>query len=201
MGKHEAARRIGSGFGKRLTYANVVATLALFLGLSAGGVYAAGKISGGDIEENSITGKQVREQTLKGVDAGSVGGMRMKEIRYEKGIDDVGAYAPLLKLGGLEITAACRSFGDFFDVKASTTKEDARLAITAVSTGGADDTGGIVSGMANNGPAVDVDNVFPNSGDSMGTLQFVSTDGSVVLVNLALQEFIGGCRATGLAIG
>jgi hypothetical protein len=58
---------------RRLTFANVVAVLALFIALG-GSVYAANKISGktikkgsepgNRIKKNTITGKQVKEKTL-----------------------------------------------------------------------------------------------------------------------------------------
>jgi hypothetical protein len=43
----------------RLSYANVVSTLALFLALSGGAVYAAGKIGTDDITANAIKSKQI----------------------------------------------------------------------------------------------------------------------------------------------
>ncbi len=54
---------------RRLTYANVVATLALFLALSTGGAYAAGKlIKGKRIARNAITSPKVKDGTLKAAD-------------------------------------------------------------------------------------------------------------------------------------
>jgi hypothetical protein len=54
---------------RRLTYANVVATLALFLALSTGGAYAAGKlIKGKRIARNAITSPKVRDGSLKAAD-------------------------------------------------------------------------------------------------------------------------------------
>jgi hypothetical protein len=50
---------------KRITYANVVATLALFLALG-GGVYAASKINGKHIKKNSIAGNRLKPDTLTG---------------------------------------------------------------------------------------------------------------------------------------
>ncbi len=47
----------------RLTYANVVATLALFVALG-GSSYAALKISGRDIKAHSITGQKIKRNTL-----------------------------------------------------------------------------------------------------------------------------------------
>jgi hypothetical protein len=49
----------------RFSYANVVATLALFIALG-GGAYAAGKISGSQIKANSIPGNRIQKKTLTG---------------------------------------------------------------------------------------------------------------------------------------
>ncbi|HWT92393.1 MAG TPA: hypothetical protein VN238_05320, partial [Solirubrobacteraceae bacterium] len=47
-----------------LTYANVVATLALLFAVSTGGAYAASKIRGKDIARNTITSANVKNGTL-----------------------------------------------------------------------------------------------------------------------------------------
>lgn len=50
---------------RRLTYANVVATLALVVALSTGGAWAASKlINGSKIKPHTITGKQVKKHSL-----------------------------------------------------------------------------------------------------------------------------------------
>jgi hypothetical protein len=51
----------------RLSYANVMATLALFFALG-GSAYAVATIGSGDIINNSIRGKDVRNGTLTGKD-------------------------------------------------------------------------------------------------------------------------------------
>jgi hypothetical protein len=50
----------------RLTYANVVATVALFLAVGTGGAYAVSKIDGSDIRKHSLTGN--RRQGGEGVE-------------------------------------------------------------------------------------------------------------------------------------
>ena len=50
----------------RLSYANVMATLAFFLALGSGAVYAAGRIGSHDIARNAITSKQIRNGAVKG---------------------------------------------------------------------------------------------------------------------------------------
>jgi hypothetical protein len=57
---------------QRLTYANLVATLALFIALG-GSSYAALKITGKNVSNNSLTYKDLRRNTL--------GGSRIKESR------------------------------------------------------------------------------------------------------------------------
>ncbi len=50
---------------RRLTFANVVALLALFISLG-GSVYAASKINGKQIKKTSIAGKKLKPDTLTG---------------------------------------------------------------------------------------------------------------------------------------
>jgi hypothetical protein len=57
---------------RRLSYANVVATLALFVALG-GSSYAVTQISGRQLTNNSVTGKKLKRNTL--------GGTRIKESR------------------------------------------------------------------------------------------------------------------------
>ncbi|HEX3241962.1 MAG TPA: hypothetical protein VHQ97_02690, partial [Solirubrobacterales bacterium] len=48
----------------RLNYANVVATLALFLALTGGAVWAANKINGKQIKKNSIPGNRIKKKSV-----------------------------------------------------------------------------------------------------------------------------------------
>ena len=49
---------------RKLTYANVIATLALFLALSGGVVWASGKISGGRLKPNSVSAGKLRRNAV-----------------------------------------------------------------------------------------------------------------------------------------
>lgn len=51
---------------KRLTYANVMSTLAVFIALG-GSSYAAYSISGSSIKDRSITGRKIRHNSLSGI--------------------------------------------------------------------------------------------------------------------------------------
>lgn len=53
---------------ERLTYANVTATIALFLALGLGGAYAAGKITSEDLAKSSVTSKAIENRSVKGKD-------------------------------------------------------------------------------------------------------------------------------------
>jgi hypothetical protein len=50
--------------GRRLTYANVVATLALFLALSGGVVWAAGKIGAKNLRANAVTAGKIKRNAV-----------------------------------------------------------------------------------------------------------------------------------------
>ena len=66
--------------GSRLSYANVVATLALFVALG-GGAYAATQINGRAISKNSIPGNRLNKHTVAGdrLRGDSVTGAQVKE--------------------------------------------------------------------------------------------------------------------------
>lgn len=57
---------------RRLTYANVMATIAVFIALG-GSSYAVSQISGSQLRDNSVAGKKLKRNTL--------GGTRIKESR------------------------------------------------------------------------------------------------------------------------
>jgi hypothetical protein len=65
---------MGKRIRSRLTFANVVAMLALFIALG-GSVYAAGKINGKTIKRNSLPGNRLKADSVTGqqVNEGSLG--------------------------------------------------------------------------------------------------------------------------------
>jgi hypothetical protein len=64
---------------RHLTYANVVSSLALFLALSGGAVYAAGKIGSNQIGEGAVRSPQIKNRNVKRQDiaGGSVNGKKV----------------------------------------------------------------------------------------------------------------------------
>ena len=61
----QGARRIGRGISARLTYANVMATIAVFGLLAGGGAYAASKIGASDIAKNAVRSKHIKKNAVK----------------------------------------------------------------------------------------------------------------------------------------
>jgi hypothetical protein len=74
---------------QNLTYANVVASLALFVALGTGGSYAVSRISGSQLKNSSVAGKKLKRNTL--------GGKRIKESR----LGTVPSAANAGRVGGL----------------------------------------------------------------------------------------------------
>ena len=60
---------------RKLSYANVVATLALFIALG-GSSYAALRLTGRDIQDGSLTAREIKRDAL--------GGKRIKESRLAR---------------------------------------------------------------------------------------------------------------------
>jgi hypothetical protein len=127
-----------SRIGKRLSYANVISTLALLLALGGGAVYAASKINGKTIKKasmpgnrlkpNTVTGKQVAEGTLGTVplatsagsalsagtatsadSAGSLGGLTEKVLRGS--LPTSTADTPVANVDGMAVSMACDPAG------------------------------------------------------------------------------------------
>jgi hypothetical protein len=59
------ARRLVRGLGERLSYANVMATIAVFGVLAGGGAYAASTIGPGDIKKNAVRSKHIKTGEVK----------------------------------------------------------------------------------------------------------------------------------------
>ena len=64
----------------RITYANVMSTVAVFFAIGGGAVYAAGKINTSEIQKNAITGKLIERNAIGGseIKRSAVGGSEIK---------------------------------------------------------------------------------------------------------------------------
>src|SRR5215208_5162078 len=63
MDRQQDARRVG--IRNRLSYANVMSTIAVFGVLAGGGAYAASKIGASDIAKNAVRSKHITENAVK----------------------------------------------------------------------------------------------------------------------------------------
>lgn len=176
---------------------------------------AANVVNGSDVVDNSLTGADVSESTLQGVNASSVSGVNVRKIRFQAPFGTPPTV--VLDLRGLRIQAQCEDFGDRLDVKALTTKEDASVYIGGTWIAGPDDTDGFrdIDGAEfadqdfDTTDVLEVDNEVPGPLTAAGiaTLHYEAPDGSVVVVDLALDADggpgAGGseCTLTGVAIG
>ncbi len=100
----------------KLTYANTMATIALFVALGSGGAYAAATIGADDIERNAVRSKHIKNNRVTGADvkesslgqvpkARTVGGVTVKAIRV--GQPAGAAQATVLSEGGLNVRMRC----------------------------------------------------------------------------------------------
>jgi len=113
-----------------LTYANVTATLALFIALTGGTVYAAERLGSDDIARNAIDsrhvasnalgGKDIAEGTLNGV---PVAGYERVEKVYElePGILFLSAQCPRAKVA---VSGGFRVYGPKVEVRMSELSSD-----------------------------------------------------------------------------
>ena len=67
---------------RRLTYSNVIATMALFMALGGVG-YAAATVDSSSIVNNSVRGKDIHQRTIRGGDVrnNGLGGKQIKESK------------------------------------------------------------------------------------------------------------------------
>jgi hypothetical protein len=69
-----------------LSYANVVATIALFVALG-GGAYAAVTITGKNVKDGSLTGKDIKNESIR---SGDIDNGSLKRVDFETGDVPVG---------------------------------------------------------------------------------------------------------------
>jgi hypothetical protein len=121
----------------RLSYSNVVATLALFIALG-GGAVAASQFSGSQIKPGTVTGKQIRARSVPGKDLrpNSITGKQVRESKL--GVVPVADRANLADRASSAGTAATAHTAD-----SANTADTAATADTAGSAGDADRLGGL----------------------------------------------------------
>lgn len=73
------ARRVSRAVRRRLTYANVMSTIAVF-GVLGGGAWAAGKITSKDIAKDAVLSKQIKNGTIESQDLAK-GAVTAKQVK------------------------------------------------------------------------------------------------------------------------
>ena len=112
--------------GNRLSYANLMATIAVFLALGVGTVYAASKINGKQIKANSIPGNRlkVNSVTSQQINPATLG--TVPNASHSTNADKAGGVQPahasffadantaeqqLFSVAGLTMSASCNASG------------------------------------------------------------------------------------------
>ena len=203
------------GLRSRLTYANVVATLALFLALSGSAVYAATKISGTTIKkktlpgnrlkDESVTGTQVNEATLGAVplaqsanlaksadsaatagDAQAVNGVSERVVRASLPLN--GPFVPL-EFDGLHIDLNCGTPATLASIGVtSPTNEDVGEFAATLSDG-------TTVQESFDGP-VDPGVQTPTDGWAIGTASLRRPSGRLVRFDFSLRALTDGYGTT-----
>jgi hypothetical protein len=83
--------------GRRLTYANVVASLALFLALGGGVVWAAGKIGAKGLKANAVTAGKIKRNAVTN---SKIRGNAVTAAKIKSGAVDIAKLAPGTNLVG-----------------------------------------------------------------------------------------------------
>jgi hypothetical protein len=103
-----------AGIRERLTYANVMATIAVFGVLAGGGAWAAGTIGPGDIQANAVRSGHIKNHQVRKPDLASsavpFGGTGSIHVASDRTLSETPS--TLMKLPGIgKLTAACAASG------------------------------------------------------------------------------------------
>jgi len=130
---------------RRLSYANVTATLALVIATSMGGAYAHGKISSADIEKNAVKSRHIAPKNVKTSDLAkkAVSASRIKPKAVKpKHISDHAMWALIAPDGtliqGRGVTAVAHPSTGFFVVTFSKSVTNRALTATLYNDGAGD---------------------------------------------------------------
>jgi hypothetical protein len=206
---------------KRLTYANVMSSIAVFLILGGATAFAAKKIGTSQIKANAVTtgkikkeavttskikkdavtGAKVKESTLGEVpsaanagNANAANGMHLGRINFIAGANT--ANTTIFSANGLTLNASCDA-GEDLDVTATTSVNNSEI----YESGNYDDT--YAGGWDDNFDVGDTEDVGAEIGDTtqqevQGQLVYTNPTGAVVTAQFSLNdssEAFGGTQA------
>jgi hypothetical protein len=114
----------------RLTYANVMSTVAVFVALG-GGAYAAVKITGRDIVDESVTGKDIKNSSIQKADlgralVGTPGPTGPSGVAGPAGTGTKGATGPTGP-GGQDLTGPSVAFSEALDAVSTSSASTVEL--------------------------------------------------------------------------
>ncbi len=122
---------------KHLTYANVVASLALIVAIGTGGAYAASKITSAEIKNNTIRSVDLKNRkAVRGIDV-QPNSLTGKEIR-EQSLD----ISTLVAVAGSEPAGCDPSGASYVSCAEATIDLKNRARLLAIATGGQESNGG-----------------------------------------------------------
>jgi hypothetical protein len=140
----------------RLSYANVMATIAVFIALG-GGAYAVsakkhsvgtralkkGAVIDRKVRKNTLTGRSINELSLGTVpNSNTVGGNSVRQIHYRAAQGS--AAQTLFTIAGLTVTATCPGAGnDFVTITATTDTNGSIIGVGAGQGPGGPSPGGV----------------------------------------------------------
>lgn len=199
---------------KRLTYANVMSSIAVFLVLGGGAAFAATKLSKNSvgtkqlknnavttakIKKNAVTGAKVKNNSLTGsdIDASTLGTVP-KSTKTDQIVNvffTANEGAPqqtILNLGGLSIQATCPGGGGDIELEGTTSVSH---SVIDVVTGQDTDNDGNID--FNVGETFDLDLGHSEGPTEMYTAQYTRPDGvNVVVIYHKVDTSEGGVFLT-----
>ena len=166
------------GLRRRLSYANVMATIAVFGVLAGGGAYAASKIGPKDIKKNAVRAKHIKERQVKARHLAK-NAVPIRRVAFRPSGNPT-AERTILNLGGLRLRATC-TMGGTPIVEASTSVPDGRLDSISVDAIGGDTTRNDVSD-ADFDPGDDHNLIAEDTVNMVGSTRYAGGDGRIVIV-------------------
>lgn len=223
---------------RHLTYANVGVTLCLAMAMTTGAAYAAsvaansvgtlqirngsitgadlgsGSVRSGHVAPNALTGADINELTLAGVNATTVGRMAVRKVNYQVPVGTRNRVV-LNFPGRFTLEAQCQAFDDLLHVEAYSRVENSRIVVRTARVVADDvdsfrDLAGTYDLDFDKNERIDVDAPLPNAYTKAISIHFSTPQGFVADADLEYYYEPAGdefdptttrCKLTGVAIG
>jgi hypothetical protein len=178
----------------RLTYANVVSTIALAFALGGGAVYAAGKIGSSQIAKNAIHSRQIKNHQVKRQDIAG-GAINSRKVSNDS---LTGKDIQESTLGEVPLASDARTVGQIAVRSIHAAQPDPTGTNQVLSQGGLivllSCSGGVATMQVHGAVPGDAGSIFASTG---GTQQFDSGSSSMVTTGGANPGFVTVRRIDG----